>query len=172
MGGFLYETNAKRIDKAPFCVIVFAYVGYSKIFFDFFSQHSRVANAVYSLPYIIVFKTTHYFWNNCPNCCEDAGANMPKNYIPTPIIENYINQAVKDPQFSKDFVFTGGEIMSAYKYHNEKNYAKKLLNMALDNGCSVDIKTNAGWTLTPMRDAIFNDLVDVLSTHIISSLAA
>ena len=94
---------------------------------------------------------------------------MPKEYIPTTVIQNYINQAIKDPKFSKNLVFTGGEIMSAYKYHTEKNYAKKLLNMGLNNKCSVDIKTNAGWTLTPMRDEIFNDLVDVLSTHSISS---
>lgn len=140
-----------------------------KIFFDFFSQHSYVANAVYSLPYAMVFKTTHYCWNKCPHCCESAGANMPKNYIPSAIIENYINQAIKDPNFSKNLVFTGGEIMSAYKYHDESNYAKKLLNMGLGNKCSVDIKTDAGWVFTPMRDAIFSDLVDVLSTHSTSS---
>ncbi len=140
-----------------------------KIFFDFFSQHSYVANAVYSLPYAMVFKTTHYCWNNCPHCCESAGANMPKNYIPSAIIENYINQAIKDPNFSKDLVFTGGEIMSAYKYHDESNYAKKLLNMGLGNKCSVDIKTDAGWVFTPMRDTIFSDLVDVLSAHSTSS---
>lgn len=143
--------------------------GIKKIFFDFFSQHSYVANAVYSLPYAMVFKTTHYCWNNCPHCCESAGVNMPKNYIPSAIIENYINQAIKDPNFSKDLIFTGGEIMSAYKYHDESNYAKKLLNMGLGNKCSVDIKTDAGWVFTPMRDAIFSDLVDVLSTHSTSS---
>ena len=93
---------------------------------------------------------------------------MPKEYIPTTVIKDYIKQAINDPKFSKSLVFTGGEIMSAYKHHTESNYAKKLLNMGLDNKCSVDIKTNAGWTLSPMRDMIFNDLVDVLSAHSIS----
>jgi hypothetical protein len=41
--------------------------------------------------------------------------------------------------------------------------------MGLGNKCSVDIKTDAGWVFTPMRDAIFSDLVDVLSTHSTSS---
>ncbi|MDO4423231.1 MAG: hypothetical protein Q4C08_00335 [Pseudomonadota bacterium] len=59
--------------------------------------------------------------------------------------------------------------MSAYKYHDESNYAKKLLNMGLGNKCSVDIKTDAGWVFTPMRDTIFSDLVDVLSTYSTSS---
>lgn len=143
--------------------------GIKKIFFDFFSQHSYVANAVYSLPYAMVFKTTHYCWNNCPHCCESAGVNMPKKYIPATVIENYVTQAINDPKFSKDLVFTGGEIMSAYEYHDESNYAKKLLNMGLGNKCSVDIKTDAGWVFTPMRDTIFSDLVDVLSAHSTSS---
>ena len=140
---------------------------------DFFHtmlcRNSSAAGAIQKLPYIMIFKTTHYCWNNCPHCCESAGANMPKKYISSAIIENYIKQAINDPKFSKDLVFTGGEIMSAYKYHNEPNYVKNLLNLALNNGCSVDIKTNAGWTLTPMRNIIFDDMVDVLSAHSISS---
>lgn len=140
-----------------------------KFITDFFLRTSHVANIIHEFPYMLVFKTTHYCWYNCPHCCESAGANMPKNYIPTTIIEDYIKQAIKDPKFGKNLVFTGGEIMSAYKYHTEQNYAKKLLNTGLDNGCSVDIKTNAGWTNTPMHDDIFNDLVDVLSTHSTSS---
>ena len=142
---------------------------FQKFLTDFFLQTSRTANMVQRFPYVLIFKTTHYCWNNCPHCCESADTNMPKEYIPTTIIQDYIKQATNDPNFSKNLVFTGGEVMSAYKYHNEANYAKKLLNMGLDNGCSVDIKTNAGWTITPMRDKIFDDLVDVLSTHSISS---
>ncbi len=142
---------------------------FQKFLNDFFVQSSRLSYAVQNFPYVMIFKTTHYCGNNCPHCCESAGANMPKKYIPATVIENYVTQAINDPKFSKDLVFTGGEIMSAYKYHTEPNYVKNLLNLALNNGCSVDIKTNSGWTITPMRDAIFSDLVDVLSTHSTSS---
>lgn len=142
---------------------------FKKFLYDFFTQKSHVANIVHNLPYVMVFKTTHYCWNNCPHCCESAGAKLPKEYISTTVIENYIKQATTDPKFGKNLVFTGGEIMSAYKYHTEPNYVKNLLNIGLDNRCSVDIKTNAGWVFTPMRNDIFNDLVDVLSTHSISS---
>ena len=129
-----------------------------------------VGHIVDSLPYAIVFKTTHWCWNNCPHCCESAGADMPKKFIPYDTIENYVIQAKNDPKFDKNIVLTGGEITSAYMHHSP-DYVPKLLNMALDNKCMVDIKTNAGWAIAKnnLRNQIFNDLVGVLSAHSVSS---
>lgn len=125
-----------------------------------------IGQIVQNLPYVMIFKTTHWCPNKCPHCCESAGAHMPKTYIPADIIEQYIKQAKTDPKFANNIVFTGGEVMSAYQHHTPQ-YVPRLLNAALDNGCQVDIKTNAGWAIAKnaMREQIFDDLVDVLSAH-------
>lgn len=95
---------------------------------------------------------------------------MPKEYIPADVIESYVKQARQDTKFSRDLVLTGGEITSAYMHHSP-DYVPKLLNMALDNECAVDIKTNAGWVAAKnqTREKIFNDLVGTLSAHSTSS---
>lgn len=125
-----------------------------------------IGQIVQNLPYAMIFKTTHWCPNKCPHCCESAGAHMPKTYIPADIIEQYIKQAKTDPKFANNIVFTGGEVMSAYQHHTPQ-YVPRLLNVALDNGCQVDIKTNAGWAIAKnaKREQIFNDLVGVLSAH-------
>lgn len=125
-----------------------------------------IGQIVQNLPYAMIFKTTHWCPNKCPHCCESAGAHMPKTFIPADVVEQYIKQAKTDPKFSRELVFTGGEVMSAYQHHDTQ-YVPQLLNMALDNGCQVDIKTNAGWAIAKntMREQIFNDLVGVLSAH-------
>ena len=125
-----------------------------------------IGQIVQNLPYVMIFKTTHWCPNKCPHCCESAGAHMPKTYIPADVIKQYIKQAKTDPKFDKNVVFTGGEIMTAYQHHDAQ-YVPQLLNMALDNGCQVDIKTNAGWAIAKnaTRERIFDDLTGVLSAH-------
>ena len=123
-----------------------------------------ISGFVRKLPYVLVFKTTNYCWNNCPHCCERSGTNAPKVYMPADTIKSFISQAKQDPLFSGSVVFTGGEIFTAYRFY-DKHYVPDLLNYALSNDCGVDIKTNAGWTLrkNDTGDGIFDDLVSVLS---------
>ena len=92
------------------------------------------------LPYMMVFKTTHWCWYNCPHCCESAGKNRPTEFIPANVIKYYTDAARSDGQFAKEIVLTGGEIMAAYKFDME-NYVPELANYIVDRGISLDIKT-------------------------------
>ena len=108
-------------------------------------------------PYVLVFKTTHWCWNNCTHCCESSGPKQPKNFIPESVITSYVDQSSADTKFSHAIVFTGGEIMSAYKFATP-GYVPNILNHALNTGNGVDIKTNAGWTGTQIAPQVFNDI--------------
>lgn len=112
-------------------------------------------------PYVMIFKTTNYCWYNCAHCCENAGSHNQRNFMPESVINDIIDQAVKDKDFAHVVVFTGGEIMSAYKYA-DKNYVPNLINHALDVGCAVDIKTNAGWVDFPFANQIFQDIENIV----------
>ena len=76
------------------------------------------------LPYALIFKTTHYCYYKCAHCCEDAGPHREKQYINADIICNYISQAIQQPSFSRDVIFTGGEVFSSYKFGDEKYVSK------------------------------------------------
>ncbi|MBO7509344.1 MAG: radical SAM protein [Alphaproteobacteria bacterium] len=112
-------------------------------------------------PYVLVFKTTNWCWNRCAHCCESSGPDAPRTFIPKSVIIDYTAQAAADPMFSKHVIFTGGEIMSAYKFAEER-YVPDILNFALDKKLGVDIKTNAGWAGTPIGEQIFRDIENVI----------
>lgn len=132
-------------------------------------QNGVMHSIFQQLPYILVFKTTNWCWNNCAHCCESAGPNMPKKFIPESVITNYIDQAVMDKNFSRSIVFTGGEITAAYKFVG-RDYMKNIINHALNAGCSVDIKTNAGWVNSPeLAPMIYSDIEEIVSNQIKNS---
>ncbi|MBP5707967.1 MAG: radical SAM protein [Alphaproteobacteria bacterium] len=112
-------------------------------------------------PYSLVFKTTNWCWNNCAHCCESSGIHNPHTFIPESVIIEYLNQVAKDKNFSRAVVFTGGELMSAYKYAGDK-YVPNIVNTALNNGFGVDIKTNAGWVKMPMANKIYRDIEQIV----------
>jgi len=113
------------------------------------------------LRYALIFKTTHWCWNNCAHCCESSGSHMPKTFIPESVIKGYIDQAVNDKQFCREIVFTGGEITSSYKFA-DRNYMLNIINYALNKKCTVDIKTNAGWVNSPLSETVFSDLENIV----------
>ncbi len=115
-------------------------------------------------PYYLIFKTTHYCWYKCPHCCEKAGPDQEKTYIPQETIFEILNQAKQDPLFINEVVFTGGEIFSSYKF-GDKKYIPNLLNFAIQNNIGVDIKTNAGWVNTSFGQEIFKDLRKVITDN-------
>lgn len=123
-----------------------------------------VGAMVRDFQYSLVFKTTNYCWFRCPHCCENAGPHQPRQYMPYEVIRYYLAQACQDKLFTGRVVFTGGEIMSAYRF-GDKSYVPTLLNMCTDAGLSVDIKTNAGWARTNFGNQIYNDLGDIISCH-------
>ncbi|MCQ2562814.1 MAG: hypothetical protein MJ158_04345, partial [Alphaproteobacteria bacterium] len=114
--------------------------------------------------YALIFKTTHYCNYKCAHCCEDAGPHRERRHINADIICNYISQAIQQPSFSRDVIFTGGEVFSSYKFGDEK-YIPQLLTFSLDNELSIDIKTNAGWANTNWGTKIFNDLRDISAKY-------
>ena len=124
-------------------------------------QNGVISSILQQMPYVLVFKTTHWCWNNCAHCCESAGSSMPKNFIPEQVINGYVDQAVQDKNFSREIVFTGGEITSAYKFAGE-DYISNIINHALNAKCSVDIKTNAGWVNSPLAATIYSDLDNIV----------
>jgi len=123
-----------------------------------------IGRMIRQMPYIMVFKATNYCWYHCPHCCENSGPKQPREYIPLDAIHYYLSQAVQDPLFAGDVVFTGGEIMSAYRFGDPK-YVPTLLNMCLDANISTDIKTNAGWAGTSFGKQIFKDLKTIITEH-------
>lgn len=127
-------------------------------------QNGIMSAIVAQRPYVLVFKTTNWCWNNCAHCCESSGPHNPKTFIPKSVINNYVIQAAQDPLFSREIVFTGGEIMSAYKFADEY-YVSDILNHAMDKKLGVDIKTNAGWTGTPLASRVYSDIENVVKRH-------
>lgn len=130
-----------------------------------FEEDTRLAGTVRYLvkhaPYILVFKTTNYCWYKCAHCCEKAGPDNEKTYIPQETIIDILKQAKQDEKFINDVVFTGGEIFSAYKF-GDKQYIPNIINFAIKNNIGVDIKTNAGWANTSWGKEIFDDLRQVI----------
>ena len=120
-------------------------------------MHSLVAER----PYALVFKTTNWCWNNCAHCCESSGPNNPKKFIPESVIKGYIKQAASDKRFDRSVVFTGGEITSAYKFV-DRHYVPNIINYALNMGCGVDIKTNAGWVNSPLATQVYADIENII----------
>ena len=123
-----------------------------------------VGGIIRRLPYVIIFKTTNYCWFRCAHCCESAGPDQPREYMPLDIIYTYLCEAVKDPLYSGHAVFTGGEIMSSYKFGDPK-YVPTILKWCLQANIRTDIKTNAGWARTSFGKQIFDDLADVITTY-------
>ena len=124
-----------------------------------------IGSYVRLLPYDLVFKATHWCWYNCPHCCESAGKNRDKTFIPESVIKYYIDAAKQDPQFTNEVVITGGELMSAYNLMSPE-YVPNLVNYILDKKISLDIKTNGAWVNAPLlRGRIFNDLRNLANNH-------
>ena len=91
-----------------------------------------IGGFVRNLKYAMVFKTTHWCWYKCPHCCESAGPDRPREFMPENIIKHYINQANNDPRFNKSVVLTGGEIMASYKFGPE-NYVPNIMKHIMDS---------------------------------------
>ncbi len=120
-----------------------------------------VGVVVRNLPYVMIFKTTHWCWYNCPHCCESAGKNRPAEFIPADVIKYYTDAATSDPKFTKEKVLTGGEIMASYKF-DMKNYVPELANYITERGIRLDIKTNGAWIRNKdLRTKIVPDLINI-----------
>lgn len=124
-----------------------------------------IGSYVRFVPYDLVFKSTHYCWYNCAHCCESAGKNRDKTFIPESVIKYYIDSAQNDPKFTNEVVITGGELMSAYSIKNP-SYVPNLVNYITDRNISLDIKTNGAWIKAPMlRAMILRDLRNSANAH-------
>lgn len=129
-----------------------------------YCQQNFFTDLFQRVPYALVFKTTNYCWNNCAHCAESSGVHNARTFIPESVITGYIDQAAKDEKFSKEIVFTGGEIMSAYTF-GQKDYVPNIINHALNAGCGVDIKTNAGWVIFPWVNEIYSDIENIVRSQ-------
>ena len=125
-------------------------------------QKGRMHSIVAKHPYVLVFKTTNWCTEECPHCCELSGPNNPKTFIPESVIKGYIKQADEDKRFSRSVVFTGGEITAAYKFV-DCHYVPNIINYALNKGCGVDIKTNAGWVNSELATQIYDDITNIVN---------
>ena len=123
-----------------------------------------IGGYVRNLKYVMVFKTTHWCWYNCPHCCENAGPHSPREFMPENIIKYYVNQANKDPRFDKSVVLTGGEIMASYKF-GPQNYVSNIMKHIMDSGIGLDIKTNGAWVRTSLKKPIIDDIKDMAEKY-------
>ena len=132
--------------------------------YNFLGTPIDSAGTFKELPYLLIFKTTNYCWFKCPHCCEKAGPDQEKTYIPQETITSFLTQAKQDSKFLNEVVFTGGEIFSSYKF-GDKQYITNLLQFCIDNKIGADIKTNAGWANTSFGHEIFSDLKKLITKN-------
>lgn len=137
---------------------------YLKKYLAWRDRHFPMGRALRHLPYVLVFKTTNYCDLQCPHCCECSGPTNPKEFIPESVVYNYLCQAKKDSSFSNSVIFTGGEIMSAYRF-GPADYVVKLINGSLGLGIDTNIKTNAAWVGGEMGAKILSDLNNISVMH-------
>ncbi len=116
-----------------------------------------IGGIVRDFPYVLVFKTTNWCWYKCPHCCENAGPDNSRAFIPIGIIKGYISQAMQDVKFNNSVIFTGGEIMAAYAF-GATDYVPELLKFCLNHNIGTDIKTNAAWVNAKYAPRVFDDL--------------
>lgn len=130
-------------------------------YFNWIDNVLPVGGMVRRHPYVMVFKTTNWCWCKCDHCCENSGPDQPKNYIPAQTIKDYLAQGLKDSYFSREVVFTGGEIISAYKF-GDADYVPDLLMFCNKNNIGADIKTNAAWVNTSFASCVFDDMSRII----------
>jgi hypothetical protein len=136
----------------------------SNIITDIIDYRLPIGGVIRQFPYIIGFKTTKYCFLQCAHCCENAGPDQAKTFIPVQSIFNILKSAKQDPLFTNSVIFTGGEIFSSYFYSNEK-YVPDLLSFAAKNKIDTDIKTNAVWAKSKYFDAIMSDIENVVANN-------
>lgn len=150
-------------------MVILWYFGHMSKIKDFYEctidKILPIGSYVRLLPYDLVFKSTHWCWYNCPHCCESAGKNRDKTFIPEYVIRYYIDAAKQDPLFTNEVIITGGELMSAYNLMSPA-YVPNLVNYALAQKTSLDIKTNGAWINAPLlRGRILADLRELANNH-------
>ncbi len=134
--------------------------------FFLFCENGTISNLVANQPYALVVKTTHFCPDKCAHCFENSGPDQPKNFIPEKVITGYIDQALQDPLFSKNFIVTGGEPTSAYEFLDAPNarrhYFTNIIEYALNRKVLVAANTNAYFVDQPFCDTVFNDIHNLM----------
>ncbi len=102
------------------------------------------------------FKITNLCNYCCAHCCERSGPNAEPTFIPIADVR----AIAEDFRYTKNkmpiAVISGGEPMMAYKY--APYYIPNIMKTLTRAGFTIELKTNAGWTLTENASVIFNDL--------------
>ena len=102
------------------------------------------------------FKITNLCNYCCAHCCERSGPNAEPTFIPMADVRAII----EDFKYTKNkmpiAIVSGGEPMMVYKY--APHYIPQIMKTLTRAGFIIELKTNAGWTLTENAPMIFNDL--------------
>ncbi|MDR1337832.1 MAG: hypothetical protein LBJ73_02265 [Rickettsiales bacterium] len=106
------------------------------------------------------FVTTGHCPYRCKHCIENACPENPREFIDTNIIKLLIAQATWMRKFSREVVFTGGEIFTSYETQHA-DYVPDLLTFCKKNSIGADIKSNLYWMQTPLKDKIISDLKSI-----------
>lgn len=102
------------------------------------------------------FKITNLCNYCCAHCCERSGPNAEPTFIPMADVRAII----EDFKYTKNkmpiAIVSGGEPMMVYKY--APHYIPQIMKTLSRAGFIIELKTNAGWTLTENAPVIFKDL--------------
>lgn len=102
------------------------------------------------------FKITNLCNYCCAHCCERSGPNEQPTFIPIADVRTIINDFKYLKQKMPVAIVSGGEPMMAYNHAH--HYIPQIIKTLHNAGFAVELKTNAGWTLTDKAPIIFNDL--------------
>lgn len=100
------------------------------------------------------FYLTHRCNLSCNGCYMRASPSVFGNVLPKSDVAFYLNEFQKEPQFTHNVVFSGGEIFTT-----ELPYLEYNISQVLNRGNALQLKTNGAWIQnTHARDAILEML--------------
>lgn len=102
------------------------------------------------------FKITNLCNYCCAHCCERSGPNEAPTFIPI----SDVRAIAEDFKYTKNkmpiAIVSGGEPMMVYNH--APHYMSQIMKTLTRAGFTIELKTNAGWTMTDKAPIIFGDL--------------
>ncbi len=105
------------------------------------------------------FQLTKVCLKNCDYCAKGCGPSMPHSFMQASLPMFYIDQAKKDPLFTREVTYSGGDIFLSYDLTSQE-YLPGLLQHADPANNRIVIKTNSHWVNSKHSDKILHDLTD------------
>jgi len=101
---------------------------------------NEIMNKFDNIKWMAAFEVTRYCNMACDICGVSSGPHAPFRFLESARICNILTAARNTPEFSHQFVLSGGEVTTAYAYN--RNYLNELLKAGRDLKMRCTIRTN------------------------------